>query len=92
MRKIGHLFFFTGKIAFLSKNFVSKQPVRCYRKDLISSTVIVKLPAGLLQTVPRGSSHSITREKKAKIFFQREDSFVLKSLVLEFLGPKKTII
>ena len=65
-------FFFTRKVAFFSKLCVFKQPLRCYRIDLTSSTVIVGLPFGALQTVPWVLSPSIIREKRAKSFFSLE--------------------
>ena len=40
----------------------------CYRNDLKTSTVFVRIPFGLLYIVPRGLSHSIQREKNAKVF------------------------
>ena len=50
--KKAKIFFFTRKVAFFSKLCVFKQPLRSYRIDLTSSTVIVGLPFGALQTVP----------------------------------------
>ena len=44
--KKGQSVFFTGRVAFFLKNLCFQQSLRCYRNDLIQSTVIVKLPRG----------------------------------------------
>ena len=71
--KKAKIFFSLERLPFFSKFCVFKQPLRCYRIDLISSTVIVGLPFGALQTVPGVLSPSIIREKKAKTFFHWKD-------------------
>ena len=72
-RKKGQNFFFTGKIAFFfSKLCVFQQLLRCYRSDVITSTVIVGTRFEPLQNVPWGLSHSIIREKRPKSFFSLE--------------------
>ena len=75
--KIGQKLFFTGKSAFFFQIFfVFKHPLRCYRNDLVTSTVVVKLPFGPLKTVLRGLSYSIMREKRRQnLFFARKSLF-----------------
>ena len=68
-RKKGQNFFFTGKIAFFSKLCVFQQLLRCYRSNVIASTVLVRIPFGPLKNVLGGLSHSIIREKGPKSFF-----------------------
>ena len=75
MRKKDQNLFFTRKIAFSSKFCVFKQPPRCYRIDLISSTVIVGLPFGPLPIVFWGLSHSIIREKTGQTFVTGQKAF-----------------
>ena len=86
--KNAKIFFFTRKVAFFSKLCVFKQPLRCYRIDLTSSTIIVGLPFGALQTVPWVLSPSIIREKRPKLFFHWKDSLFIQNLVFSnsFLG------
>ena len=57
---------------FFSKFCVFQQLLRCYRSDVITSTLIVGKPFGPLQFVPWGLWHSILREKKSKVFFSLE--------------------
>ena len=73
--KRAKIFFFTRKVAFFSKLCVFKQPLRCYRIDLTSSTVIVGLPFGPLPIVFWGLSHSIIREKTGQIFVTGQKAF-----------------
>ena len=47
-KKIGQIILFAVKIAVLFKKWFFEQPVRCYRNDLITSTVGVKIVFGLL--------------------------------------------
>ena len=46
--KIGQKLFFTGKIAFFFQRLCFQQPFRCYRNDLVTSTLVVKKPCGFL--------------------------------------------
>ena len=69
---------FTGEIAFFFKNLCFQHPFRCYSNDLITSIIFVRVPVGPLQIVPGYLSHSITWEKKAKFFCQREEKFFWK--------------
>ena len=73
---------------FFWKKLCSQQFHKCYRDDLITSTVIVRKPFGPLQFVPWGLSHSIKGEKQAKIFCHRKKSFFWKVWFSTFLGPK----
>ena len=68
-RKSLQLFFFTENIAFFFKKLYFQQFPRCYRNDLITSTVIVKTPFGSSKNVHWGWKHSISREKIGEIFF-----------------------
>ena len=87
--KFFQLVFSSEKFAFFFKNLCFQQFRKCYRYDLITSTVIVKIPFGPLQIVPWGLSHSKIRENKAKIFCHREASLLLKSLVLEYFRSSR---
>ena len=71
-RKKGQNFFSLERLPFFSKLCVSQQLLRCYRSDVITSTVIVGISFGPLQNVPWGLSHSIIPKKNAKIFFSLE--------------------
>ena len=42
--KKGQNLFFTRKVAFFSRIYVSKKPLGCYKSDLLTSTVIVRIP------------------------------------------------
>ena len=90
-REKGQNLFFTGKIAFFSKQCVFEQPLRCYRIDPITSTVIVGLPFGPLPIVFWGFSHSILREKAGQTFITGQKVFFEK-FGSRILGPKETII
>ena len=70
---------------FLSKVCVFQQPLRCYRSDLITSTVFVGLPFGPLQFVPWGLSHSIIRERKGQNNFLLERLLFSKICVFQQL-------
>ena len=80
------------RLPFYSKICVLKQPLTCYRNDLITSTVSVGIPFEPLQIVFWGLSHSIKGEKIGQTFCHREDSLFLKNLVIEVLGPEETIL
>ena len=69
--KKGQNLFFTGKIAFFSRIYVSKKPLGCYRSDLLTSKVILRIACEHIQSVPWGLSYS-TYEKKSKIFSSLE--------------------
>ena len=86
------IYFISPEILPFFRSLCFQQPPKCYRKDPITSTLIVKTPVGPLQIVSWGLSLSILREKSPKNFCHREDSLFMKSLVLDFLGPRKTII
>ena len=89
---IGLPVFFTGRPALLIKTLCFQQPLRCNRNDLLTSTVLSRISFVPLQIVPRCLSHSIVREKWAKLFCHREDGLFLKNLVFNFLGPEEMII
>ena len=84
-------FFHWKDCLFFSKLCVFKQPLRCYKIDLISSRVNVGLPFGPLPIVFWGLSHSIIREKTGQLFVTGQKAFFEK-VVLKILGPKETII
>ena len=57
---------------------------RCCRNDLVTVTVIVKIPCGPLQTISWGFSHSIMREEIGQnLFFTRKTAFFLKNLCFQ---------
>ena len=89
--KIGHKIFFTGKVAFLFKNLCFQQPLMCYRNDLISSTVIARIPVEPLQIVLLTLLHSIIRENVGhNVFFIGNIAFFSELCVFNnLLGPKK---
>ena len=63
-----------------------QQPVRCYRNDFITSTVIVKTPFGPPGTVPRGLLHSIVGQKLGQhLFFTGKIAFFPKICVFNTL-------
>ena len=92
-RKIGRKNFFIGNSPFFLKNVIFHQPLRSWRIDLITSTVFVGTPIGLLQFVPWGLSHSILREKETPInFIQWKVAFFSKICdSINLLGLKKML-
>ena len=84
-RKKGQNFFFTGKIALFSKLCVFQQLLRCYRSDVITSTVLVQITFGPLKNVPGGLSHSIIRQKGPKSFFHWKVCLFFQKLVFNNL-------
>ena len=84
--KVGQSLFFTGKIAFFSQILCFQRPRRCYRKDLVSSVVTVKLPFRFLLIVPCGLSHSIMPGKQGpNLFFTGKNAFFFKNLCFQQL-------
>ena len=82
--KIGQNLFFTGKIAFFFQSLCFQQPFRCYRNDLVTSTVIVRSSCGLLWIIPWGLSHSIMQEKIGqKLFFTGKIAFFFQRLCFQ---------
>ena len=75
------------------KKFCFQQPPRCYRTDLVTSTVIAKKPWEPLRMVPWGLSHSIIGEKIGQnLFFTGKTGFFFKIFVFNKpLGPKEMI-
>ena len=74
-RKVGQLIFLHWKYFLFFKTFCFQQSLRFKRKALITSTVVVKLPAGTVKIVHWGLSLSIIREK-----VDAEKSYSLESL------------
>ena len=76
------------------QNLCFQQPLRCYRNDLVTSTVIVKIPCGFLWIVPWGLSDSIKREKIGqKLFLSWKFAFFSKNCVCNnFLGVTEIIV
>ena len=79
-RKNGPQKFFHWKVCIFFKNFGFQQPLRCYRKGLKTSTLVVKIRCGPLKIALWDFSHSILREKnrpksllhwKFSLFFQK---------------------
>ena len=66
------------------QNFFFQQPLRCYRNDLLTSTVIVRILFGPLWIVTWGLSHSIKREKLGQnLFFTGKVAFFFKKLCFQ---------
>ena len=84
-RKKGQNFFSLERLPFFSKLCVFQQLLRCYRSDVITSTVIFGIPFGPLQNVPWGLSHSIIREKRPKSFFHWKVCFFFQKFVFNNL-------
>ena len=86
--KIGQNLFFTGKTAFFFQSLCLKQPFRCYRIDLLTSTVIVGKPCRPLYFVHWGLSHSIMPEKVGQIlFFTGKFAFFFRKIVFSTTSP-----
>ena len=83
--------FFTWKIASFQK-FAFSSTSWVQKNAIIKSTIIVRIAFEPLQIINGGLSHSIMREKMGQKLLPREDSLFLKNLVLDFLGPKETVI
>ena len=80
--KIGQNIFLNGKNAFFFNFFCFQQPLRCCRNDLVTLTVIFKIPCGPLKTVPSGLSHSIMRaEVRQNFSFTGKFTFFFQKLV-----------
>ena len=93
-KKIGQIPIFTGKIAFVFKYMVLPQPLRCYRIDLMTSIVIVRILFGPLWIIFWGFFFWILR-KKAKFFSSLERLLLFFSKVYVFnnlLGPDEMIL
>ena len=74
-------FFLHWKCCLFFKNLCFQQPLRCYRNELITSTVIVKTPFGLLKNVLWGLPHQTNREKMGQnFFFKGNFAFIFKIL------------
>ena len=73
-------------LRFFLKIFCFQQPLRCFRNDLLTSTVIVRIPCGPLKVVPWRLSRSIIRENSGqKTFFTGKFAFFFKSLCFQRL-------
>ena len=78
--------FLHWKVAFFLRKFVFSTTFRCYRNDLVSSTVNVRSPCGLLWIIYWGLSHSINWEKiQQKLFFNGKFAFFFKNLCFQQL-------
>ena len=85
-KKRPELFFHWKDCLFLSKVCVFQQPLRCYRSEQITSTVVVRIPFGPLQIFPWGLSDSIIREKQGQNnFFLERLPFFSKLYVFQQL-------
>ena len=82
--KIGQKLFLTGKIAFLSKNLCFQQPLTCYKSDLVTSTVIVKIPCGPYINRPLSfvKLDNAGKNRRKSLFHWRENSCFLSPLKL----------
>ena len=75
---------------FFSKNLCFQQPLGSWRRDLLTSTLNVRLPCGPLSVVFWRLFCSIILEEIGhKLFFTGEIAFFSKIFVLNILGPKK---
>ena len=86
--------FFTGKCHFLQKCVFSTTSM-CYRSDLTTSTVFVRIPFRHLHIVPWGVSHSITREEIGQnLFFTGKVAFFSSKICVfnNLLGPIELIL
>ena len=86
-------FFSLERLLFFSKLCVFQQLLRCYRSDVITSTVIVGIPFEPLQIVPWGLSHSIIRERMGQNNFLLERLLFFQKFVFfnNFLGVTEVI-
>ena len=91
-RKIWPNYFLHWKTSLFQKNFYcSQEPLRCYRNDLMKSTVIIRTPFGTLYPVSWGFSHSIKREKIGQILLSTGMiAFFLKNLCFQQTLRSKT--
>ena len=81
-RKNGPITFLHWEVC-LFFNLCFQQPLRCYRNDLATSTVIVRIPCWASKTVPWALSHSIMGEKIGQnLFFTGKFAFFSKKIVL----------
>ena len=62
-------YFFRWKDCHSFQKLCFQEPLRCYRIDILPSTVTVRTPFQPLKTVFWGLSHSIRREKICQFFF-----------------------
>ena len=93
-RKKGPLFFFlTGKIAFFFEKLFFQQPLKSWRNDIITSTVIVKELFWHLKTVPWGLSQLILlRKVSQKLLSLWEQLIFEKILAIDLLGPRDKLL
>ena len=68
-RKHRSNFFLHWKVCLFFKKLCLQQPLSCYRNDLLTSTVIARIPCGPLKIIRWCVSHSIFWEKIGKNFF-----------------------
>ena len=83
IRKSLQKIFFTENIAFFFKILCFQQFPRCYRNELITSTVIVGTPFLPLQNVHWCLTHSILRERRATKIYSLECSLFFKNLCFQ---------
>ena len=90
--KKAKIFFSLERLPFFSKIYVSKKPLRCYRSDIITSTVIVRIPSVPLQTVPWGLSHSIIQKKTDQNTFLLERLLFFQKFVFNNLWDSQNFV
>ena len=81
-KKIRPKSFLHRNLAFISGNLSFQQPLRCYRTDLIASTVFASIPFYTLILVLWGLSNLLKREKIGQnIFFTGKFAFFFQNFV-----------
>ena len=78
-RKSGLKFFLHWTACLFFKIFCFQESIRCYRNDLLISTVNVRIPCGPLLTFRQGLSHSMVRGQIGQnLFFTGKFAFFFK--------------
>ena len=67
--KKGKKLFFTGIFAYFFKNLCFQQPLRCYRNDLLTSRVLVRIPCEPFYIVHYDLLQSIMTQNLRQFFF-----------------------
>ena len=89
-RKISQLVFSLERLPFFFKNLRFQQPLRCKGNDLITSTVIVRIPCGPFRNVPWGLSCSkIPGKMSQKLLSTWKLLFFEMFVSIDLLGLKK---
>ena len=65
--RTANIFFYTGRKDFFRQKLCFQRTLKCYRNDLLISTIAVKNPCGACETGLRSSSYSILRDTIRRI-------------------------